>query len=195
MTSALIDARRAVHAQSAALRGRAGAARREARAVVARADRTLARARTLYAASWDAQLARWCARQEPSHARRSGGSPPDAEASRWHDNGAARRWTRGTAVAAAAAPEPSVDRAAHRPPASCWAAARVFGERRIPLEADPVSASYVVREIDTRELRGAHGPRCLVFDSPYLVRRVWSFPVDWATLSDDALLALGGLAP
>jgi hypothetical protein len=37
---------------------------------------------------------------------------------------------------------------------------------------------------------GSRGPRCLIFLSEGLVRRVWSFPPDWRALSPAGLEAL-----
>src|SRR4051794_35182356 len=44
-----------------------------------------------------------------------------------------------------------------------------------------------VREADARDVPGARGPRCLIFESPEVVRRVWVFPANWRELDDDAL--------
>jgi hypothetical protein len=43
---------------------------------------------------------------------------------------------------------------------------------------------------DCRGVPGARSSTCLIFDCGTTVRRVWSPPQDWATLSDVALLGL-----
>ncbi len=45
-------------------------------------------------------------------------------------------------------------------------------------------------EIDTRATPGSKGPRCLVFDSDAVVRRIWQYPENWRELSDAALASL-----
>lgn len=48
-------------------------------------------------------------------------------------------------------------------------------------------ALWHVRELDTRKIPGALGDRCLLFESPEVIRRVWLFPANWWELDDDAL--------
>jgi len=43
---------------------------------------------------------------------------------------------------------------------------------------------------DCRNVPGARGRECLIVDCGTTVRRIWSPPTDWATLSDSELLAL-----
>lgn len=51
-------------------------------------------------------------------------------------------------------------------------------------------AMWIVREVDARHVPGARGERCLIYETDGIVRRVWTFPTDWAALSDDALWEL-----
>ena len=84
-----------------------------------------------------------------------------------------------------------------------WAHALVYGTRVIDgvariVPADEGSAvfeSWTIRELDTSVVVGAPAPRCLVFESNAMVRRVWRYPADWATLPADALLRLAGIWP
>lgn len=56
---------------------------------------------------------------------------------------------------------------------------------------DPDSGQFwTVSEVDGRSIPGARGSRCLVFQSEIAIRRVWSYPVEWRTLSDADLTAL-----
>lgn len=48
-----------------------------------------------------------------------------------------------------------------------------------------------VREVDARGVPGSRGPRCLIFENPEIIRRLWKYPSNWLTLSDDALLRVG----
>jgi hypothetical protein len=43
---------------------------------------------------------------------------------------------------------------------------------------------------DCRDVPGARGTECLIFDCGTTVRRVWSPPPDWRALPDADLLAL-----
>jgi hypothetical protein len=56
-------------------------------------------------------------------------------------------------------------------------------------------AVWQVREVDARKIPGALGDRCLVFDSPEVIRRVWLFPANWWELDDDALWQYGEHRP
>jgi hypothetical protein len=47
-----------------------------------------------------------------------------------------------------------------------------------------------VVEMTTVEHAGASQPRCLVFTSHTMMRRVYGYPAHWRTLSDAELLAL-----
>jgi hypothetical protein len=49
---------------------------------------------------------------------------------------------------------------------------------------------WVVREVETANVPGARGRRCLLFESDAVVRRVWDYPADWATRSDAFLRGL-----
>jgi hypothetical protein len=48
---------------------------------------------------------------------------------------------------------------------------------------------------DCRRVPGSRGTDCLIFDSGTTVRRVWSPPADWRSLSDAELLALAERGP
>jgi hypothetical protein len=50
---------------------------------------------------------------------------------------------------------------------------------------------WTVREVETPQL-WAHGERCLIFSSSSIVRRLWSYPREWARLSSRELLDLVG---
>ena len=52
------------------------------------------------------------------------------------------------------------------------------------------SREWRVWAADCRAVPGHRRDRCLIFDCGTTVRRVWSYPDDWARLSDDALLAI-----
>jgi hypothetical protein len=59
---------------------------------------------------------------------------------------------------------------------------------------------WTVREIDTSHVPGAHGLRCLIFESEGILRRAWLYPADWAVLSDQQLIEVmesrpGALGP
>lgn len=49
---------------------------------------------------------------------------------------------------------------------------------------------WLVAEVDARDIPGARGDRCLVFQSDHVARRMWDYPPGWYTLSDAALAAL-----
>src|SRR4051812_23417687 len=77
-----------------------------------------------------------------------------------------------------------------------WAHASVFASRIVQgLVDDPDGesvneANWTVREIDARNIPGALGPRCLVFESVEMVRRLWVYPAAWMSLPARALLRL-----
>lgn len=50
-----------------------------------------------------------------------------------------------------------------------------------------LGSRWRVRELDASAVPGARGSRCLIFESEAVVRRFWSYPRDWANLSDDRL--------
>ena len=84
---------------------------------------------------------------------------------------------------------------------ACWANRTVFASRTIigndprgiGTIDDPPSKTWHVREIDARDIPGAKAERCLVFENHELVRRLWNFPKDWATLPAAEVLALAGI--
>lgn len=49
---------------------------------------------------------------------------------------------------------------------------------------------WIVRETDTSLNPDAPGDHCLLCECALAVRRVWSYPRDWAHLSDGELLEL-----
>lgn len=49
---------------------------------------------------------------------------------------------------------------------------------------------WCVHERDASGMAGAHGPRCLVFETGSVLRVVWHYPHDWRALDDAALEAL-----
>jgi hypothetical protein len=67
-------------------------------------------------------------------------------------------------------------------------AARVLGRRCVVHHE--TRAVWTVTEVATHGLPGARGDRCLLFDGPGAVRRVWHYPPKWDRLSDAALFAL-----
>jgi len=67
----------------------------------------------------------------------------------------------------------------------------VLGSRTIAVRASATAlAEWVVREIDAGGVPAASAPRCLVFESESVVRRVWRYPADWESLSDTQLYDL-----
>jgi hypothetical protein len=56
---------------------------------------------------------------------------------------------------------------------------------------DKAAIGWRVTEHDGLLVPGSRGPRYLRFDSQYAVRRVWSYPASWRTLSMPALEAVG----
>ena len=75
--------------------------------------------------------------------------------------------------------------------------ARVNAERRSrggPIDyLDRHNVSWRVTERDARRDPGAPSERCLVFSSDSAIRRVWSYPETWRTMSDSELEALSWL--
>jgi hypothetical protein len=62
----------------------------------------------------------------------------------------------------------------------------VFPRRRLVCGTD----RWLITEMDARAVPGALAERCLVSQSDMVVRRLWHYPADWASLSDVALIAL-----
>ena len=58
---------------------------------------------------------------------------------------------------------------------------------------DGEGLGWRVVECAAAHVPGSRGPRCLIFLSEGLVRRVWSFPPEWRTLAPVALEALMAL--
>jgi len=49
---------------------------------------------------------------------------------------------------------------------------------------------WTIREIGTDTLPGASRPRCLICESDDVVRRIWRYPDNWLSLSDDELIRI-----
>jgi hypothetical protein len=62
-------------------------------------------------------------------------------------------------------------------------------DARTRVVVDGRGNEWLVREVDTPQ-PWAHAKRCLIFSSPAVVRRLWSYPDGWARLSSRELLAL-----
>jgi hypothetical protein len=52
------------------------------------------------------------------------------------------------------------------------------------------SAQWSLREVDAHSVPGARAPKCLICESTDVIRRLWAYPADWKSLSDDALWTL-----
>lgn len=52
------------------------------------------------------------------------------------------------------------------------------------------SQQWTVRESDARAVPGARNTSCLICESSDVVRRLWTYPTDWRTLSDEELWRL-----
>jgi hypothetical protein len=50
--------------------------------------------------------------------------------------------------------------------------------------------TWLVREMNSEHVPGARAAHCLICESNSVVRRLWTYPDDWLTLSDDELLSL-----
>jgi hypothetical protein len=63
--------------------------------------------------------------------------------------------------------------------------------RRPPIAfLDGRGVTWRVTERDARHDPGCHGERCLVFSNENVVRRVWTYPNAWQSLSDGEFDAL-----
>jgi hypothetical protein len=47
-----------------------------------------------------------------------------------------------------------------------------------------------VRELDASRVPGARADRCLLFETDGVFRRAWTYPSDWAALTDDELVVV-----
>ena len=65
-------------------------------------------------------------------------------------------------------------------------------DREVPrhIYDDVNGQHWIVREVDSTTTPGARAPRCLIFDSGAVARRLWSYPRDWGMLPPGALLKL-----
>ncbi len=58
-----------------------------------------------------------------------------------------------------------------------------------PVEfSDGNGERWRVTERDCRQVPGARGVRCLIFQSDSTFRRVWNYPADWRVLGAAALM-------
>jgi hypothetical protein len=55
---------------------------------------------------------------------------------------------------------------------------------------DSEAMLWTVTERDGLGVPGSRGARCLVFQSPEAVRRVWTYPAGWRDLLTPSLIAL-----
>ena len=55
---------------------------------------------------------------------------------------------------------------------------------------DAANVFWRVSERNCSGEPGCRGERCLIFSSADTIRRVWQYPVEWRSLSADALIAL-----
>lgn len=53
---------------------------------------------------------------------------------------------------------------------------------------DRVGTLWQVTESHARDIPGAMGLKCLIFDSQAICRRYWNYPIGWRALSDEKLL-------
>ena len=51
-------------------------------------------------------------------------------------------------------------------------------------------ARWRIREVDAHAVPGARGDRCLLFEAEGVIRRVWNYPSDWASLPPTDLVSL-----
>jgi hypothetical protein len=184
----MLDSHLAASSRSLELRTRASVALARSADVVARAVRLVERARVVYAAVWDGQLARWYVRADRAaavqrgHRRRAAGAPSARQ------RGAAQARRREHRVGFAdAAPEPHDQGRSHT---HVWAQAEVLSERRV---LGTNGEAFTIRELEAGACPGPHTGRCLVFENHSLVRRLWDYPADWLAMSDVAVLALAGI--
>jgi hypothetical protein len=49
---------------------------------------------------------------------------------------------------------------------------------------------WTVREVNADSVPGAAAPRCLICESDDVVRRIWRYPENWLSLSDDDLMSI-----
>jgi hypothetical protein len=63
----------------------------------------------------------------------------------------------------------------------------------LPIERRTIhhgNEQWTVREADARKVPGAKNSTCLICESVDVIRRVWQYPSDWQSLSDDELWQL-----
>lgn len=53
---------------------------------------------------------------------------------------------------------------------------------------DLIGTLWQVTESNARDVPGALGRKCLIFDSQSICRRYWIYPIGWRALSDEKLL-------
>jgi hypothetical protein len=49
---------------------------------------------------------------------------------------------------------------------------------------------WTVREVDALRIPGALSASCLICETPEIVRRLWRYPTNWRSLTDDELWQL-----
>jgi hypothetical protein len=49
---------------------------------------------------------------------------------------------------------------------------------------------WTVREVNADAVPGAAASRCLICESDDVVRRIWTYPENWLSLSDDELIRI-----
>lgn len=55
---------------------------------------------------------------------------------------------------------------------------------------DSTGVEWEVSEVDASKVPAARGERCLIFRSPGAVRRVWTYPSSWTSMSASELVDL-----
>jgi hypothetical protein len=184
----MFDSRLAASSRSLELRARASVALARTADSVAHAVRLVERARVVYAAAWDGQLARWYARADLAAAVQRGHRRRAAAAPSTRQRGAAQARRRAHRVGSAdAAPEPHDQGRRHT---HVWARAEVLSERRV---LGRNGEAFTIRELEAGACPGSRTGRCLVFENHSLVRRLWDYPADWLAMSDVAVLALADI--
>ena len=63
-------------------------------------------------------------------------------------------------------------------------------ERRVRVFHDTSGVQWTAYERDGGNVPGGRERQCLVFESAAAVRRVWTYPDRWDTLTDDELASL-----
>jgi len=72
----------------------------------------------------------------------------------------------------------------------CAAAFLMEMSRRSERTVEYGTRRWTVREVNAKAVPGAVAPRCLICESDDVVRRIWHYPANWASLSDDELIGI-----